>query len=293
MSGPPRIFDHALLDIRRRRALGAAVAGADFLYRAVGNDMAERLATVKRRFAIAAEIGSPLPVLAATGQVDRIVRLDPVAETRPEVVGDAGLLPFAPASLDLIASILSLHWVDDLPGALAQLRRALKPDGLFLAAFLGGDTLSELRQAFAAAEAEVAGGASPRVAPFTDVRTAGALMQRAGFAMPVADQDTRIVRYDSALHLMRDLRAMGATNVLYERDRRPLRRAVLMRAIEIYGQRFADDDGRVRATFDVISLSGWAPHESQQQPLKPGSARMRLADALDTVERPAGEKTGR
>ncbi len=293
MNGPPLIFDHALADARRRRALAAQVAGADFLFRIVAEDMAERLAVVKRRFATAAEIGSPFPVLAAAPQVDRIVRLDRIAETRPDLVGDAEFLPFAPESLDLAVSVLTLHAANDLPGALAQMRRALKPDGLFLAAFLGGNTLSELREAFATAEAEIAGGASPRVAPFTDVRTVGALMQRAGFALPVTDQDSHSVRYATALHLMHDLRAMGLTNVLHERDRRPLRRAVLMRAIEIYGERFADADGRVRATFDIIWLSGWAPHESQQQPLRPGSARMRLADALGTKERPAGEKAGR
>ena len=293
MSGPPLIFDHALADTRRRRALRTPVAGADFLYRLAAEDIAERLAAVKRRFALGAEIGSRLPVLGPTGQVDRVVRMDRMAETRPDVVGDAELLPFAPESLDLAVSVLSLHAANDLPGALAQMRRALKPDGLFLAALLGGNTLAELRQALATAEAEITGGASPRVAPFTDVRTVGALLQRAGFALPVTDQDSHTVRYASALHLMHDLRAMGATNALVERDRRPLRRAVLARAIDIYGERFADADGRVRATFDIISLSGWAPHESQQQPLRPGSAAVRLADALGTRERPAGEKAGR
>ena len=286
------IFDHELADARRRRALRMAVAGADFLHRAVAEDMADRLAAVKRRFGLGLEIASPLPVLAPTGQVDRIVRLDRITATRPDVVGDAELLPFAPESLDLAVSVLALHAANDLPGALAQMRRALKPDGLFLAAFFGGNTLIELREALATAEAEVTGGASPRVAPFTDVRTAGALMQRAGFALPVADQDRHTVRYASALHLMRDLRAMGLTNVLHERDRRPLRRTVLARAVDVYGARFADADRRVRATFEVISLSGWAPHESQQQPLRPGSARVRLADALGTVEKPAGEKAG-
>ena len=292
MDGPPLIFDHALADTRRRRALGMAVAGADFLYRAVAEDIADRLGAVKRRFALGVEIGSPVPVLAATGRVDRVVRLDRLAETGADVVGDAELLPFAPESLELAVSVLTLHAANDLPGALAQMRRALKPDGLFLAALFGGDTLVELREALATAEAEVTGGAAPRVAPFTDVRTAGSLLQRAGFALPVTDQDRHTVRYPSALHLMRDLRAMGMTNVLHERDRRPLGRAVLARAIAIYGERFADADGRVRATFEVISLSGWAPHESQQQPLRPGSARIRLADALGTRERPAGEKAG-
>ena len=287
------IFDHALADARRRRALRMAVAGADFLWSAMAEDAVERLAAVKRRFACGLEIGGRIPVLAACRQVDRIVRLDRIAETGPDVVGDAERLPFKPESLDLAVSILTLHAANDLPGALAQMRRALKADGLFLAALLGGDTLFELREAFATAEAEVTGGASPRIAPFTDVRTAGALMQRAGFALPVVDQDRHTVRYASALHLMRDLRAMGLTNVLVERDRRPLRRAVLARTVEIYGERFADPDRRVRATFEIISLSGWAPHESQQQPLRPGSARMRLADALGTRETPAGEKTGR
>ena len=287
------IFDHALADARRRRALRMAVPGADFLWSAMAEDAVERLAAVKRRFACGLEIGGRIPVLAACRQVDRIVRLDRIAETGPDVVGDAERLPFKPESLDLAVSILTLHAANDLPGALAQMRRALKADGLFLAALLGGDTLFELREAFATAEAEVTGGASPRIAPFTDVRTAGALMQRAGFALPVADQDRHTVRYASALHLMRDLRAMGLTNVLVERDRRPLRRAVLARTVEIYGERFADPDRRVRATFEIISLSGWAPHESQQQPLRPGSARMRLADALGTRETPAGEKTGR
>ncbi len=292
MSGPPSIFDHAVRNQRRRRALRRPVEGADFLFRTVAEDMADRLAAVQRKFALAAEIESPAPFLFATGQVERVVRMDRLAETRPDVVGDTERLPFAQGSLDLAASVLSLHWVDDLPGTLAQVRRALRPDGLLMAALLGGDTLTELRQALAIAESEVTGGASPRVAPFTDLRTAGALLQRAGFALPVIDQDRHVVRYNSALHLMHDLRAMGATNVLRERDRRPLRRDVLARTVAVYAERFADADGRVRATFDVISLSGWAPHESQQKPLAPGSAKQRLADALGTVERPAGEKPG-
>jgi hypothetical protein len=167
-----------------------------------------------------------------------------------------------------------------LPGVLAQIRRALRPDGLLLAAMIGGDTLSELRQSFAAAEAECEGGVSPRVAPFADLRDVGALLQRAGFALPVTDVDRVVVRYDSAFALMQDLRRMGATNVLVERRRTPSRRATLLRMAQIYGERFADADGRIRATFDVIWLSGWAPHESQQKPLRPGSAKVGLAEAV-------------
>jgi SAM-dependent methyltransferase len=183
--------------------------------------------------------------------------------------------------------------VNDLPGALAQIRRALKPDGLLLAALVGGASLTELRQAFAQAESEIEGGASPRVAPFADVRELGALMQRAGFALPVVDCDRLTVRYDTIFNLMRDLRRMGATNVLRERRRTPLRRATLARMAQVYAQRFADPDGRLRASFEIVWLSGWAPHESQQKPLKPGSAKQRLADALGTIERSAGDKAGR
>jgi SAM-dependent methyltransferase len=295
MNGPPRVFDDRLRDMRRRRALARPVAGADFLLAAVAEDIADRLAAVKRRFALAADIGTPSSLLAerltASGQVERIVGIDRIAETMPDVVADVEALPLAPESLDLAVSALALHFVNDIPGVLTQLRRALKPDGLFLAALLGGDTLTELRQSLAGAEAELTGGAGPRVAPFAEVRSIGALLQRAGFALPVVDQDRRIVRYDGMPGLVRDLRAMGATNALVERSRRPLPRAVFARAAEIYAERFADPDGRVRATFDVISLSGWAPHASQQKPLRRGSATARLADVLGTAEKSAGEKT--
>jgi SAM-dependent methyltransferase len=189
-------------------------------------------------------------------------------------------LPLSPQSLDLVISALALQFVNDLPGVLAQIRRALKPDGLLLAAMIGGDSLTELRQAFAAAEAEREGGVSPRVAPFADLRDIGALLQRAGFALPVTDVDRVVVRYGNAFALMQDLRRMGATNVLIERRRTPTRRATLLRMAEIYAERFADADGRIRATFDIIWLSGWAPHASQQQPLKPGSAKASLAEAV-------------
>ncbi len=208
------------------------------------------------------------------------------------VVADEEALPFADASLDLVVSALALQYVNDLPGALIQVRRALKPDGLFLAAMLGGDTLTELRQSFAEAEADVEGGVSPHVAPFADVRDMGALLQRAGFALPVTDVERLTVRYSSPFTLMAELRRMGATNVLTERRRKPLKRATLARMAEIYAQRFSDCDGKVRATFEVIWLSGWAPHESQQKPLRPGSAQARLAEALNAREISAGEKAG-
>jgi len=209
------------------------------------------------------------------------------------VVADEEALPFGSAVFDLVVSGLSLQFVNDLPGALVQIRRVLRPDGLFVAALAGGDTLTELRQSFAAAESEIEGGISPRIAPFADVRDLGALLQRAGFALPVTDVDRITVRYGTVFALMHDLRRMGATNALLDRRRTPLKRATLMRMAEIYAQRFADADGRLRATFEIAWLLGWAPHPSQQQPLKPGSAQARLADALGTREVSTGEKARR
>jgi SAM-dependent methyltransferase len=208
------------------------------------------------------------------------------------VVADEEALPFAGASFDLVFSVLALQWVNDLPGTLVQIRRVLKPDGLLLAVIAGGETLGELRQSLAAAEAETDAGASPRVSPFVDVRTLGSLLQRAGLALPVTDIDRLTVRYASLAGLFRDLRAMGATNALIERRRAPLRRATLARANEIYAERFADADGHLRATFDLLWMSAWAPAASQPQPLKPGSAKTRLAEALHTKERSTGEKAG-
>jgi len=218
---------------------------------------------------------------------------DNAATAALHVVADEEALPFADNTLDLVVSGLALQAVNDLPGVLVQVRRALKPDGLFLAALLGGDTLTELRQSFAVAESELEGGVSPRVAPFPDLRDLGALLQRAGFALPVTDVDRITVRYATPLGLLHDLRHMGAANPLVERRRVPLRRATLMRAMEVYAARFADQDGKVRASFDIIWLSGWSPHESQQKPLRPGSAKKRLADALGTTEIATGEKPER
>jgi SAM-dependent methyltransferase len=291
----PVVFDRGLLRARRVRA--AALGPSTFLLERVAEDLADRLATVLRRFEVAVDLGTPTDalsrVLAASGKVGVVVRAAEQAGDRaPAVVADEEALPFGDGVLDLVVSALALQFVNDLPGTLIQVRRALRPDGLLLAALAGGDTLTELRQAFAAAEAEIEGGISPRIAPFTDVRDLGALLQRAGFALPVTDVDRVTVRYASPLALMHDLRRMGATNALIERGRRPLKRATLRRMMEIYAERFADRDGRIRATFEIVWLSGWAPHASQQKPLAPGSARQRLADALGTTEISAGDKAG-
>jgi SAM-dependent methyltransferase len=284
MSAPSVIFDKALLEARRRRArkLGAET----FLIDRVAADLGERVSAVLRRFERAADIGTPgdavRRALLASGKVTAVEAVPFHDE----------VLAMPAGTLDLAVSALALQFVNDLPGALIQIRRALKPDGLLLAALLGGDTLTELRQSFAAAESEIEGGISPRVAPLADIRDIGALLQRAGFALPVVDSERITARYDTVFALMHDLRRMGATNALTERRRKPLKRATLSRMAEIYRERFADADGRLRATFEVIWLSGWAPHESQQQPLKPGSARTRLADALGAREISAGEKAG-
>jgi SAM-dependent methyltransferase len=296
----PLIFDRRLLRARHRRA--ASLGPATFLLDRVADDITDRLATVKRRFDLALDLGTPgeavRAALARVGSVGTIMAAAAfpegrAARTAPFVAADEEALPFGDATLDLVVSALALQFVNDLPGTLVQIRRALKPDGLLLAALLGGETLTELRESFAAAESETTGGVSPRVAPFAELRDLGALLQRAGFALPVTDTDRLTVRYDSAFALMHDLRRMGATNILVDRRRRPLRRATLMRMAEIYAQRFADPDGRVRATFEIVWLSGWSPHPSQQQPLKPGSAAARLADALGTEEVSTGVKAER
>ncbi len=265
----PILFDRALLRVRQDRARRGEAA--TFLLDRVAEDIEERLHAVLREFADAADIWTPGDILRKSSP-DRFKSVTRISldETGQEV------LPLQPESLDLAVSALAFQFVNDLPGVLAQIRRALKPDGLLLAAMLGGDTLTELRQCFAAAETECEGGVSPRVAPFADLRDVGALLQRAGFALPVTDVDRVVVRYDSAFVLMHDLRRMGATNILVERRRTPTRRATMLRMAQIYGERFADSDGRIRATFDVIWLSGWAPHPNQQKPLQPGSAKASL-----------------
>lgn len=268
----PVLFDRALL--RARQARARRLGEATFLLDRVAEDMADRLAAVKRDFADVAEIWTPGEALRAPP----VGRLKSMARVAPD--SDSETLPLPPQSLDLAVSALAFQFVNDLPGVLAQIRRALRPDGLLLAALAGGDTLTELRQSFAAAEAECEGGVSPRVAPFADLRDIGHLLQRAGLALPVTDVDRVVVRYDNAFALMQDLRRMGATNVLIERRRTPTRRATMLRMAQVYSERFADPDGRIRATFDIVWLSAWAPHESQQQPLRPGSAKASLEAAV-------------
>jgi SAM-dependent methyltransferase len=294
MPTPPALFDRAL----HRRRLDRAAAGysqAGFLKARAAQDAVERLEAIVREFPLAVDLGARDGAFARTlAESDARVRIGTLIETDlsarmlagrdgPRVALDEERLPFAEASLDLVVSTLALHWANDLPGVMIQIRRALKPDGLFLGAILGGETCTELRQSLTAAEAELTSGAGLRIAPFADAYDAAGLLQRAGLALPVADVDRVKVRYSHPLKLIADLRAMGETNALAERAP-PLSRAVLARACEIYQERFSEPDGKVVATFDILTLTGWAPHEGQQKPLKPGSAKMRLADALGTTE---------
>lgn len=300
MSPDNDLFDRKLLN-RRRSRIAESIGDHDFLLRRAADDIAARLGAVLRDFPVALNIGAhhgPLGhAIQALPNVGRVINADSCLallahNEPPRLVCDEEQLPFAPQCTDLIVSGLALHLVNDLPGALIQMRRALKPDGLFMAALLGGETLVELRQAFMEAEAELEGGASPRVAPSADVRDYGSLLQRAGFALPVSDADLLQVSYALPIDLMHEVRAMGGGNVLQARSRRPLRRATLERAIEIYRERFSTDAGRITASFEIIYLTGWAPDESQPKPLRPGSAKTRLADALGVEERSAGERAG-
>jgi len=288
-NGPPRIFDRPAY--RARRARAAREGGDAFLAREAADGLRERLAAVNRRFARGLYLGGraeTYDVFAPFAQ--SWVQAGPARTRGLSTIADEEHLPFAPESFDLVVSVLALHAVNDLPGALLQIRQVLKPDGLFLAALFGGETLNELRTALTAAEAEVTGGAGPRVAPFADVGDLGGLLQRAGFALPVADAERTRVRYRSLMTLFKDLRSLGETNVLAERVRKPLSRRMLATLAARYAERYADEEGRLKASFEVVSLTGWAPHESQRKPLAPGSAKNRLADALGTTERRAGEK---
>ncbi len=301
MPDPLLVFDRGVLRARRERAARDWDRRA-FLKREIASRLVERLADVRRRFPLALDLGchgdEVADALAGSSAVGHLIRADlgfgfARHAHGPAVVADEEALPFAAGRFDLVLSAMDLHWVNDLPGTLIQIGRILRPDGLFLGAMLGGATLWQLRQALAAAESEIEGGLSPRVSPFADLRDAAGLLQRAGFALPVADGETIEVEYDNALSLMRELGAMGEGNLVVERRRGLARRATFVRAAEIYAERFALPSGRIAASFEVLFLHGWAPDASQPKPLKPGAATHRLADALGGIERSAGEKAGR
>jgi SAM-dependent methyltransferase len=292
------LFDRKLLRQRRAR-FAHEIEGREFLLAHVAAEIAERIALMLRSFPLALDLGAyrgllgrrvtELPSVGAMICAESALAFAALCP-RPALVCDEDLLPFKDKSFNLIVSGLALHRVNDLPGALIQIRRALAPDGLFMAALLGARSLIELRQALIEAEAEAQGGASPRISPFADVREYGALLQRAGFALPVADADTLKVTYSSPRELMREVRALGGGNVLLARSKAPLPRGTLERAEALYRRQHATADGKITATFEFVYLSGWAPDPSQQKPLKPGSAAQRLADALGTTERSAGDK---
>lgn len=298
MTSPSELFDRRMLSRQRERAAPGIVAH-DFLLRRAAEDIAERLEAIQRDFPLAVNLGAHHGVLSqALSRLPSVGKVISVEESAallrqcppPRVRADMEMLPFAGARVDLVTSALALHFANDLPGTLVQIRRALRPDGLFMAALLGGATLHELRASLMTAETEITGGAAPRVAPMADVRDFGGLLQRAGFNLPVSDTEGVQASYESPFALMDELRGMGAANALHERSGRPLRRDVLMRAGEIYAEHYPAEGGRVTATFEIITLTGWAPHESQQKPLRPGSAAARLADALGTRERSTGDK---
>lgn len=280
------VFDLQSLVARKRRARRIDDRGAHFLMQRAAEDVADRLSTVQRNFDTAASILSQTDaaqrMLQQSGKVENTFRVETDAALLDGdgLVAQDEILPLQPESVDLVISLYALQEANDLPGMLIQIRRSLRPDGLFLGCLAGAGTLGELREALLAAETELYGGASPRVFPFADVRDMGGLLQRAGFALPVTDSESVTVRYDSMFALIRDLRAMGATNSLLARSRKPANKALFLRAAEIYAERFSDPDGRVRATFSTIWLSGWAPHASQQKPLEPGSAKVSLAKIL-------------
>lgn len=293
-TAPPPLTDSTAH--RRFRDRAAAGFGAvDFLKKAVDERLVDRLLTIRRRFPLVLDLGchhgSLARAMLASGKVDRVIAADPSPLMAAQASGfcpafatDYHALPLAEASLDAVVSSGALHWAEDLPGVLIQLRRLLKPDGLLLVALAGGTTLANWRAVLAEAETELRGGMAPRVLPMADIRDLGGLLGRAGLALPVADADTLTITWPDALRMVMELRAMGEGNALAQRHRAPLPRAVLYHAAMLYQQRYGAADGRVAAEFEIITLTGWAPDKSQQQPLRPGSASARLADALGGEE---------
>ena len=287
ISAPPRIFDSARRTARLVRS-ARRFGEADFLHMRAADNAVASLEVILRDFAEVVDLSAqPEPfaaLLKASIAAGRVGPVQVVGDTASRAAPGAGPLAVADQSADLAVSLMSLHWANDLPGALSQIRRALKPDGLFLGTLLGAGTLKELRGVLTEAEMESRDGAQARVSPFADGFDGAALLQRAGFALPVTDVDRVVVRYPDLFALVRDLRAMGETNVL-SGTIRPLTRTIAARAAQLYAERHGEADGRIPATFEIVHLAGWAPHESQQKPLKRGSAKMRLADALGVAER--------
>ncbi len=292
MADPITVFDRDILKLRRDRAATRA-QDYNFLFAETAERLADRLDDTTRTFPMAVDLGCHSgelgPIIGNRGGIETLYQSDistgyarnaQANNGKTTLVADEEFLPFAEGSLDLILSNLSLHWVNDLPGMLLQARRALKPDGLLLACMLGGDTLRDLREALMAAEAEEEGGVSPRVSPFVDVKDAGALLQRSGFALPVVDADDITIDYPDALKLMRDLSGMGESNLIAKRSKKFTKRSTLARAAAIYHERHAREDGRIHAKFQVIYLTAWAPDESQPKPLRRGSGQVSLVDFL-------------
>jgi NADH dehydrogenase [ubiquinone] 1 alpha subcomplex assembly factor 5 len=295
----PKLFDYAAQRRNRTRAVSSFDA-FNFLKQEAALRLADRLELMRRDFPLALDFGCHDGVLTrqfrSTGKVGTIVQADPApafaataSADGPALAVEYDLLPFAPESFDAVFSCLTLHWIDDLPGVMIQLRRLLKPDGLFLINLFGGTTLTELRAVLLEAEQELYGGAGPRTAPMADIRDVGGLLGRAGLALPVADADRLTIEYPDLFRLMADLRGMGEQNAMLGRVRRPSSRRLFMRAAEIYQEKFGLANGRIPASFEIITLTGWAPHASQQQPLRPGSAAHRLADTLASEEMPLNE----
>lgn len=285
-TSPTGVFDRDLLRTRKKRCAGS-FENHRFLHDLVRGRLQERLQDINRDFntgIVFSDQPDPWPPY---------YRSSFISATKPDLIADEEFLPFAHESVDIILSILEIQNINDMPGALIQMRRALKPDGLFLAAMIGGESLHELRSCLTEAELALDGGISPRVHPFADKQQAGALLQRAGFALPVVDSELVTVTYESMTALMHDLRGMGMGNITHDRRRKPATRALFDTAQDLYFRQFAEHDKRLRATFEIIYMIGWAPHESQQKPLKPGSAEKSLAETLKTKEIKTGDFTGR
>lgn len=303
MADPITVFDRRILKMRRDRAATKS-RDFNFLFAETADRLVDRLDDTTRSFPTALDLGCHSAeigrILGGRGGIETLFQADIsngyaraalAANDAPTLVADEEFLPFANGKLDLILSNLSLHWVNDLPGALLQARKALKPDGFFLASLLGGETLRELRECLMAAEAEEEGGVSPRISPFVDVKDAGALLQRSGFALPVVDADDIIIDYPDALKLMRDLSGMGESNLILKRSKKFTKRSTLARAAALYHERYARADGRIHAKFQVLYLTAWAPDESQPKPLRPGSGKVSLVDFLGDI--PDAPDTGK